>query len=193
MVGTPGVGKTTLCSLLADRFGYEHVEVGKLASAERLYLGYDESRKTLIADVKRLREEVDRVIGKCGSEVLLLDGHYAHELVPPSATSGVFVIRLDPLVLYRRSVKLHADESKARENALSEFIGAISYEARKAHRWAVDVDATGLSVAGLSREFEACVSKPSFPNRPPIDWTENMDEKRIRRFLKVVEAQVLSR
>lgn len=30
VTGTPGVGKTTLCELLAERVGFKHIKVGQI-------------------------------------------------------------------------------------------------------------------------------------------------------------------
>jgi len=190
VAGTPGVGKTSLCSFLSRKYGYRHLEVGELVSERKLYSGYDEARGVPIADIKGVRHEVGRVIRRKDFDVLLLDGHYAHGLVSKSDVFGVFVLRLDPLRLFRRSIRL-SSMRKAKENSLSEFLGTVSTEARRRHDRVADLDVTQLSVAQTATRFTACLAKRPFAKTPPIDWTKDMDEKRLRRFLKVVETQVL--
>lgn len=189
VVGTPGVGKTTLCSFLSKRYGYRHVEIGSLVTAGRFYSGYDAKRHAPIADMKKLRREVQRIVRGSESSVILLDGHYAHDLMTDSGF-GVFVMRCDPARLYRRSVRLY-DARKARENCVSEFLGTIAFEARRSHRRVADIDCTGLSVPKIAAKFERCLVGRSFPRTPPIDWTEKLDKRSLRRFLRIVETQVL--
>jgi broad-specificity NMP kinase len=184
------VGKTTLCSFLSKKYGYRHVEIGSLVAAGKLYSGYDEERRAPIADVKRLRQEVRSLIARPESKVVLLDGHYAHDLVGDTTTFGVFVMRFHPVRLYRRSLRLY-DIRKAKENCLSEFLGTIAFEARKSHSRVADVDCTGLPVSKVASKLTRLLSKRRFPRTPPIDWTKRLDDGSVRRFLRVVEAQVL--
>jgi broad-specificity NMP kinase len=122
--------------------------------------------------------------------VLLIDGHYAHELVSKSDILGVFVLRLDPLRLFQRLNKLSSIR-KAKENSLSEFLGTASTEARHGHNRVADLDVTRLSIGQTAARIRACLTRRSFAKTPPIEWMRIMGEKRIRRFLKVVETQVL--
>lgn len=165
------------------------MQVERLALEKKMYSGYDEKRGVPIADLKRLRREVRRAVEEGGSGVVLLDGHYAHDLIAATAALGVFVMRLDPLNLYRRSVRLHT-EGKARENSLSEFLGKISFEARRNHDRVVDLDVTGLSVNDVSVKLMNQVRRRFTRSTPPIDWMKIMSERRIRRFLSVVEDEV---
>lgn len=40
--GTPGTGKTTLATELAQNVNFEHINIGQLAKEENFYEGYDE-------------------------------------------------------------------------------------------------------------------------------------------------------
>ncbi len=190
VTGTPGVGKTSLCDFLSQKYGYSHLEVGALASERKLYSGYDQTREVPIADTKRIRREVGRVIRRGDFDVLLIDGHYAYELISESEVFGVFVLRLDPLRLFQRTNKL-SSMRKAKENSLSEFLGTVSTEARQRHDRVADLDVTHLSVSQIGARIVACLKRRTFAKTPPIEWMRTMDEKRIRRFLKIVETQVL--
>jgi len=190
VVGTPGVGKTTLCSFLSKKYGHRHVEIGSLVTAGGFYSGYDVKRHAPIADLKKLRREVQKIVSRSESSVVLLDGHYAHDLMTDSTAFGVFVMRYDPTKLYRRSVRLY-DVRKARENCVSEFLGTVAFEARRSGRRVADTDCTGLSVPRIAAKFERCLTGRVFPRTPPIDWTERLSNMDLRRFLRIVETQVL--
>ena len=190
VAGTPGIGKTTLCSFLSRKYGYSHLEVGALASEGKLYSGYDQARGVPIADTKGLRREIGRVIRRGNFDVLLIDGHYAYELVPESEIFGVFVLRLDPLRLFQRTNR-SSSMKKAKENSLSEFLGTASIEARQRHNRVADLDVTGLSIGQAAARIRARLRRRSFAKTPSIEWMRIMGEKRIRRFLKVVETQIL--
>lgn len=49
-LGTPGVGKSTLCSELMKQTGFEWLEVGKIAKDHECYEGYDNVYECPILD-----------------------------------------------------------------------------------------------------------------------------------------------
>ena len=51
-VGTPGVGKSSISTLLASSLDGIHINIGELVKRERLYCGFDKKRESLIADEK---------------------------------------------------------------------------------------------------------------------------------------------
>ena len=53
-VGTPGTGKTTLGTELAQRTGLMYINVGDLAKEQELYDGYDEEYQCPVLDEDRV-------------------------------------------------------------------------------------------------------------------------------------------
>ena len=53
--GTPGTGKTTLSSELADRLGVKYHNIGEVAKEDELYLSYDSEYKCPVIDEDRVR------------------------------------------------------------------------------------------------------------------------------------------
>ncbi|RRT78611.1 hypothetical protein B296_00011541 [Ensete ventricosum] len=58
VTGTPGTGKTTTCSLLADATGVCHINVGDLVREKGLHDGWDEEFECHIIneDLVRIRD-----------------------------------------------------------------------------------------------------------------------------------------
>ena len=54
ITGTPGTGKTTLSSELAQRTGLSHLNVGDLVKQEQLHEGWDEEYECYIIDEDRV-------------------------------------------------------------------------------------------------------------------------------------------
>lgn len=48
--GTPGVGKTSLCELVADRTALRHIRVGDIVKDKGLHAGRDDALDTLLID-----------------------------------------------------------------------------------------------------------------------------------------------
>jgi len=185
VVGTPGVGKTTLCSHLKRKYGYDHVDVGQLVKRERLYRRYDSNRKTYIADIPRLEKEISKVLHEARSNLVLIDGSYAHDLVPRKPWVGIFLIRLNPVLLYRRLAEEYG-RLKAKENSIAEFLGVIPSELVGLKN-VVEVDASDRDISQMETIFRRSL-KNGFKGRTRFkNWTAEMKENETRRYLRVVE------
>ena len=62
VTGTPGTGKSSTCSEIASRTGFEHVDVGAVAKDGQLYSGFDADLECPILDDDRVRTNA-RLIG----------------------------------------------------------------------------------------------------------------------------------
>jgi adenylate kinase len=95
ITGASGVGKTTVSALLASKLGAVHIDVGQLVVREQLVAGKDTARGTLIADMEKASKSVMKVVAETKGDVVL-DGHYAVDIVPSRNVSRVFVLRRNP-------------------------------------------------------------------------------------------------
>lgn len=78
----------------------------------------DKERNTLIADTEALTKKLKEVLEDSGGN-LVIDGHYAVDLVPKQVVSTVFVLRRDP-----RDLKRVLEERGYSENKVWENLGA---------------------------------------------------------------------
>ncbi|MCK4633874.1 AAA family ATPase, partial [Candidatus Bathyarchaeota archaeon] len=62
VVGSPGVGKTSLSDLLASRLHGVKISLSELVRNEGLSCGFDERRRTLIADMEKVSSRVGEII-----------------------------------------------------------------------------------------------------------------------------------
>ncbi len=133
VTGTPGTGKSSLARMVAKRLGYSYVDLNKEIVSKRLFSSYDRSMKSYVVDIARLRrlhpEKKD----------IVFDSHLSH-LLP--RLDVVIVLRCEPEVLRRRLKRRGYSKNKIQENVESEYIGAISWEARQRNKMAYDIDAT---------------------------------------------------
>ncbi|EHB14771.1 Adenylate kinase isoenzyme 6 [Heterocephalus glaber] len=72
IIGTPGVGKTTLGKELASRSGLKYINVGGLAREGALYDGYDEEYECPILDEEKVVDELENQIAEGG---VIVDYH----------------------------------------------------------------------------------------------------------------------
>ncbi|MEM2739917.1 MAG: AAA family ATPase, partial [Candidatus Bathyarchaeia archaeon] len=94
--GTPGVGKSTVSSRLAERMGFDLLDLNRWLLSEGLVLGFDELRKAHIVDLEYARI---RFSGFKPVRPTIVEGHLAHLVVPVDSASLVFVVRCHPVVL----------------------------------------------------------------------------------------------
>ena len=99
ITGTPGVGKTTLSSTLAESLpGFTHYETSELVKSHNLYTSYDPDMQTHIVDDDLLIDHFDSIIapGAC-----IVDGHDPG-VFPERYFQLVIVLRCRTETLYDR-------------------------------------------------------------------------------------------
>ena len=79
LTGVPGVGKTTIASLLSERLKGVHVNLSELALAEGLVTGYDCMRETSIVDLGRTTTRLMEIIEE-GQDPLVIEGHFSQDI-----------------------------------------------------------------------------------------------------------------
>ena len=121
VTGTPGVGKTTVSQILAVKLRALHVDIARIVRGEKITSGYDERRQTLIADTNKLAKRVQQITSE-SSKTVIIDGHYATDIVPRKQVTKVFVLRCHPRELRKRMEERGFQGSKIKENLAAEIL-----------------------------------------------------------------------
>lgn len=185
ITGSPGVGKTAVSKALADKLGMSYVSLTDIVKDENLVLGVDEKRDTLIADLEKLSKRVEKAI-RNSSKDLIVEGHYASDVVPSSLASSVFVLRCDPDDLRIRLEGRGYKEKKVLENVESEvldvcLVNAIErYSAKKAD----EIDTTHMTVNDVVDEIIQVLNGQKPMKVGKVDWLGKLEEEgRLEKFL----------
>lgn len=185
ITGSPGVGKTAVSKALADKLGMSYVSLTDIVKDENLVLGVDGKRDTLIADLEKLSKRVEKAI-RNSSKDLIVEGHYASDVVPSSLASYVFVLRCDPDDLRIRLEGRGYKEKKVLENVESEaldvcLVNAIErYSAKKAD----EIDTTHMTVNDVVDEIIQVLNGQKPMKVGKVDWLGKMEEEgRLEKFL----------
>jgi len=186
VTGTPCVGKTSVSRLLATRLHAEHVDLGRLVEREKLTSGRDRARGTLIADMPRLRRRVKQIVGDSEGDVII-DGHFAPDVVSAKVVSRIFVLRRDPDELKGLMEARGFKEKKLWENLAAEILDVCLYEAVRAcgQDKVSEIDATGKSVEAVVKEMVSVLEgkKPCLVG--VVDWLGKLErESRLDEFLR---------
>ncbi|MEM2947515.1 MAG: hypothetical protein QXN96_04670, partial [Candidatus Bathyarchaeia archaeon] len=84
----------------AARLNAVYVNLTEFAAKNNLVIGADERRGgSLIVDERRLKKGVTRLIEDAGEQSVIIDGHYAANVVPEKLVTHAFVLRRDPVEL----------------------------------------------------------------------------------------------
>jgi adenylate kinase len=186
ITGTPGVGKTVVSKLLASKLDALHINLGELVKQKKLWSAVNETRQTLIADMPKLSKHVQKIIASCKQDIVL-DGHYAVDVVPPSQIEKAFVLRREPDELRQSMLKRGFKDRKLKENLAAEVLDVCLYNAVKACgvEKVCEIDVTGKKTEDVANEIIAVLKGEKPCSVGIVDWLGKLeDEGRLEEFLK---------
>jgi len=186
VTGTPCVGKTSVSRLLARRLHARHIDLARLVEREKLTSGIDRARGTLIADVTRLTKHVQQIRRDWEGDVVI-DGHYAVDVVSARDVSRVFVLRRDPDELKSLMEARGFKDKKLWENLAAEILDVCLYDAVRAcgQDKVCEIDATGKSVETVVEEIISVLEGKKPCTVGIVDWLGKLErEDRLDEFLK---------
>jgi len=187
-MGTPCVGKTLVSSRLATELNALHIDLGELVTREKLSSGVDKDRGTLIADRAKLSRRVQEMIRRQGrNRDIIIDGHYATDIVPSKNVTRVFVLRRDPEELKRLMETRGFKGRKLWENLAAEVLDTCLYDAVKAVglNKVCEVDVTSRRIEEIISDIVSILDEKKPCTVGIVDWLGKLErENRLGEFLK---------
>ncbi|TVY81015.1 Adenylate kinase isoenzyme 6-like protein HBR1 [Lachnellula suecica] len=150
VTGTPGVGKTTHCEILAENTGLKHLSINDVVKNRGCHDGYDDEFKSWIVDEDKLLDAIEDEV-KLGGYII--DWH-ACDLFPKSWIDLVVVLRVDSKQLYDRLKARNYPEAKLQENVDSEIMEVLLQEARESYDEEIVVELTSNSTDEMDKNIE---------------------------------------
>ncbi len=180
ITGTPGVGKSSISKLLASKIDAQVISISELVKKEKLYCGIDKKRDTLIADMKKISRRIRNLISNFSeSQNIIIEGHFATDIVPPEKVSLVFVLRKDPEELRKILEKRFYKERKIKENLAAEILDVCLYDAVK--RCGVDkvceIDTTSKSLKEIVQEMIEVLNGVKECKVGIVDWLSKIESE----------------
>ncbi len=160
--------------------------MAELVKREELTSGVDETRETLIADMDKVSERVQEIIRDCEEDVIV-DGHYAADVVPEKDVYLVFVLRRHPDELKTFMENRGFRNRKLWENLAAEILDVCLSEAVNACGLdkACEIDASGKSVEEVVNDIILVLERKRECKVGTVDWLERLDEQgQLQEFLK---------
>ena len=155
VTGTPGVGKTAVAKLLAERLGSEFLSLGDLVKKQRLHKGFDRSARSYIIDEPAVKRMLKGYLKDHREKRIVFETHSFNSILHKTHGMVAVVLRLDPLVLARRLKGRNWPKLKIWENVEAELIDLSLYDSLKVlgKRRVYEIDATAKSPGNLIREI----------------------------------------
>ena len=177
LTGTPGVGKTVVAKALASRLKAQYVSLADLVKEGNLVLEVNEARDTVVADLKKLSRSVRDILKKSMSCVVV-EGHYAPDVVLKSLMPYVFVLRRDPEKLKAEFEARSYDERKISENLASEILDVCLVNAIRKHGWerVDEIDVSEMRVEDVVDEILKVLDGRRNCRAGVVDWLSKLEE-----------------
>ncbi len=171
ITGTPGTGKTTVAKALTCKLNAEYINLTDYAKTNRLTLGEDKERKTIIINEEKMRKKLAETINNADKAGIIIDGHYAAAVTPTELVSKVFVLRRNPKELKQFMEKCGFEGIKLWENLSAEILDVCLIEAVQAQPSKVcELDVTGRTVEAIVKEILDVLEKDKKCYSGIVDW-----------------------
>jgi adenylate kinase len=171
VTGTPGVGKSSVSRQLSSRLHVELVSIGDLVKEEGLFIRADHKRDTLVADMEKVSNRINNIILH-SSGMLVIEGHYAVDVVPTEAVKLVFVLRRDPEELRKILKSRGYKDGKVHENIAAEVLDICLYDAVERHGTdkVCEIDVTGRTTGEVTEEIMQVLRGEKNCRIKIVDW-----------------------
>jgi len=188
MTGTPCVGKTSVARALTSKLDATYVNLTELAVREKLVLGKDEERKSVIVDEARMKRKIGQIVRESDKENIVVDGHYAAGVVPSELVTYVFVLRRDPVELRKFMERCGFSGRKLFENLASEILDVCLVDAlnMSGGRKVCELNATGKSAKETTEQVLYLLKNPAKCCVGVVDWLGKLEkEGLLEDYLKI--------
>mmetsp|Transcript_29885 Transcript_29885/g.59752 ORF Transcript_29885/g.59752 Transcript_29885/m.59752 type:complete len:185 (-) Transcript_29885:167-721(-) len=157
VTGTPGTGKTVTASLIAEKSGLRHVNVGELIQQHKCYEGHDSTLDTHILDEEKLLDLMETIFQECAEENTgIVADYHSCELFPERWFDLVLVLRANTDVLFDRLTERGYNEKKRSENLEAEIMQVVLDEARESYALEIVQEVPSNTVEELESNAERC-------------------------------------
>ncbi|OAY62765.1 Adenylate kinase isoenzyme [Ananas comosus] len=151
VTGTPGTGKTTTSSLLADATALRHVNVGDVVRDKGLHDGWDDEFDCYIINEDLVCDELEEMMEEGGNIV----DYHGCEFFPERWFDRVVVLQTDNSILHDRLASRGYMGSKLTNNIECEIFQVLLEEARASYPEDIVVALRSDSVEDISRNVAA--------------------------------------
>lgn len=129
VTGTPGTGKTTTSTALAEATQLNHINIGDLVKEKNLHDGWDDELDSYILNEDLVCDELEDVMDEGGNIV----DYHGCDFFPERWFDCVVVLQTDNTILYDRLSRRGYKESKLSNNVECEIFQVLLEEAKESY------------------------------------------------------------
>jgi len=186
VTGTPGVGKTAVSRLLSSKLNALHIDLGELVKRENLTSRIDKARDTLIVDMDKVSRRVQEIIRDSDCDVII-DGHYATDVMPLESINLIFVLRRNPDELKKAMEERDFREEKIYENLAAEILDVCLVDAISAcgSKKVCEINVSSRGIKEVAEDMLLILEGKKTCAVGIVDWLGKLEaEGRLHHFLK---------
>lgn len=150
VTGTPGTGKTSMCSLLTDSTTLRHINVGDLVKQKHLHDGWDPDLQCYVLNEDLLCDELEDLMKDGGNIV----DYHGCELFPERWFDLVVVLQTDNSILYDRLTNRGYMGQKLQSNMECEIFQVLLEEAEENYSHDIVMPLTSNTIEDMSNNVE---------------------------------------
>uniref|UniRef100_A0A0C9QN43 Adenylate kinase isoenzyme 6 homolog n=1 Tax=Wollemia nobilis TaxID=56998 RepID=A0A0C9QN43_9CONI len=152
VTGTPGTGKTTTCSLLADdpTLNLRHINVGDLVKEKNLHDGWDEEYECFILNEDLVIDELETLMEEGGNVV----DHHNCDFFPQRWFDCVVVLQTNNSILHDRLANRGYGGLKLKNNIECEIFQVLLEEAHESYSRDIIVALRSDTIEDVSRNVD---------------------------------------
>ncbi|KAL9991628.1 putative adenylate kinase [Helianthus debilis subsp. tardiflorus] len=147
VTGTPGTGKTTTSSALAEATHLRHINIGELVKDKKLHDGWDDHLQCYIINEDLVCDELEDIMEEGG---IIVDYHGC-DFFPERWFDRVVVLRTETSVLYDRLSKRGYAGEKLTNNIECEIFQELLEEAKESYKEEIVVAMKSDTVEDMNR------------------------------------------
>jgi adenylate kinase len=183
LAGTPGTGKKSIGTKLAERCGVLVLNLSSLVVERGLIAAYDQERNSYIVNEEKVVDFIKNYVSRLTCDVVF-ETHYP-EVIPRDLVHAVFLLRTHPLVLEERLLKRGWSRRKVNENVMAEILGVVASSAVEAFgaEKVFEFDSTSTSVEDIAERICGIIrGEISVEPGVKIDWLPQLPFDVVKRF-----------
>ncbi|KAM1002630.1 hypothetical protein EV1_002951 [Malus domestica] len=146
VTGTPGTGKTTTSSALAEATQLRHINVGDLVKAKNLHDGWDDELDCYVINEDLVCDELEDTMEEGGNIV----DYHGCDFFPERWFDLVVVLQTDNTVLYDRLTRRGYSNLKLSNNIECEIFQTLLEEAKESYPQDIVIPLKSDSIQDIS-------------------------------------------
>ena len=157
-----------------------------MVKEQQLFTRVDDERNTIIADTEKILENLEKLLANT-TGTIVIEGHYAVDVVPTNYVKTVFVLRRDPRQLKAVLEERGYDSKKVWENLTVEILDVCLCDVLSVYGsdQVCEIDVSDRSIDTVVEEAMLVLEKKETCRLGTVNWLKKLEtDGQLEEFLK---------